>query len=95
MIVAHFRLQHEKMRQLEYEKAHTLKLMLEKERRYVESLRSKLAKNKDPGTESIIQQDLLGAERRVQTLQQQLEQEVEFLHIYSNTDFPFFMLYSY
>lgn len=66
---------HEKMRQLEYEKAHTLKLMLEKERRYVESLRSKLAKNKDPGTESIIQQDLLGAERRVQTLQQQLEQE--------------------
>ena len=73
-----FPLQHEKKRQLEYQKAHTLKLMLENEQRYVESLRSKLAKSKDPGTESIIQQDLVGDERRVHTLQHQLEQEVEF-----------------
>ncbi|BES88384.1 Regulator of G protein signalling-like domain [Nesidiocoris tenuis] len=65
----------EKLRQFEYQKAHTLKLMLEKEQRYVESLRSKRAKCNDSGTEARILQDLQGAERRILTLQTQLEQE--------------------
>lgn len=71
--------QNEKMRQFEYQRAHTLKLMLEKEQRYVESLRSKRAKCNDSGTEAKILQDLVGAERRISTLQSQLEQEVSFL----------------
>lgn len=50
--------------------------MLEKEQRYVESLRSKRAKCNDSGTEARILQDLQGAERRILTLQTQLEQEV-------------------
>ncbi|KAF6215351.1 hypothetical protein GE061_010103 [Apolygus lucorum] len=65
----------EKMRQFEYQRAHTLKLMLEKEQRNVESLRSKRAKCSDSGTEAKILQDLHGAERRISTLMSQLEQE--------------------
>lgn len=60
--------QHEKMRQLECQRVHTLRLMLEKEQRFVEALRSELAKNNEPK----LQQQLAGAERRVQTVQQQL-----------------------
>ncbi|XP_014249554.1 rho guanine nucleotide exchange factor 11 isoform X3 [Cimex lectularius] len=66
---------HEKLRQLEHQKTHTLNLMLEKEQRYVDSLRSQLAKGNDSGLESKLQKTLIGAERRVQTLLQQLEQE--------------------
>ncbi|KAK9511028.1 hypothetical protein O3M35_005678 [Rhynocoris fuscipes] len=67
---------HEKLRLLEYQRAHTLKLMLEKEQTYVESLRSKLARCTTPNIESKIQQDLVGAEKRVHKLQMELEQEV-------------------
>lgn len=42
--------------------------MLEKEQRYVDALRSELAKNNNPKA----QQELVGAERRVRTLQEQL-----------------------
>uniref|UniRef100_A0A1B6C0U4 Rho guanine nucleotide exchange factor 12 n=1 Tax=Clastoptera arizonana TaxID=38151 RepID=A0A1B6C0U4_9HEMI len=58
----------EKKRQMEYQRAHTLNLMLEKEQRFVEALRSELVKNNDPK----LQEQLVGAERRVQTVQQQL-----------------------
>lgn len=47
---------------------HTLQLMLEKEQRFVECLRSDLAKGNDVKK----QEQLAGAERRVHTLQQQL-----------------------
>ena len=62
-------MQHEKLRQLESQRVHTLRLMLEKEQRYVDSLRSEIAKSNDTKR----QQQLNGAERRVQTLQKQLE----------------------
>ncbi|XP_073986570.1 rho guanine nucleotide exchange factor 2 isoform X3 [Rhodnius prolixus] len=65
----------EKLRQFEHQRANTLKLMLEKEQTYVDSLRSKLAKCSDTSVESKITQDLLGAERRVNQLQMELEQE--------------------
>ncbi|XP_054285231.1 rho guanine nucleotide exchange factor 12 [Macrosteles quadrilineatus] len=58
----------EKKRQVEYERVHTLQLMLEKEQRFVDGLRSELAKTNDIKK----QEQLAGAERRVQTLQQQL-----------------------
>ncbi|KAG8266957.1 Rho guanyl-nucleotide exchange factor activity protein [Homalodisca vitripennis] len=58
----------EKKRQVEFERVHTLQLMLEKEQRFVECLRSELAKSNDVKK----QEQLVGAERRVQTLQQQL-----------------------
>lgn len=61
-------LQGEKRRQVENERVHTLQLMLEKEQRFVESLRSELAKSNDTKK----QEQLAGAERRVQTLQTQL-----------------------
>lgn len=63
-----FCLQGEKRRQVENERVHTLQLMLEKEQRFVESLRSELAKSNDTKK----QEQLAGAERRVQTLQTQL-----------------------
>ncbi|XP_063236975.1 rho guanine nucleotide exchange factor 11-like isoform X2 [Bacillus rossius redtenbacheri] len=59
---------HEKMRQLECQRVHTIRLMLEKERRYVDALRSELARCNQPR----LQQELAGAERRVNTLQEQL-----------------------
>lgn len=55
--------------------------MLEKEQTYVDSLRSKLAKCSDTSVESKITQDLLGAERRVNQLQMELEQEVKSFEI--------------
>jgi hypothetical protein len=61
-------LQHEKRRQLECQRLQTLRLMLEKEQRYVEALRSELAKSDEPK----VLQELAGAERRVRTLQDQL-----------------------
>jgi len=64
----HRMLQHEKLRQLECQRVHTLRLMLEKEQRFVEALRSELAKSNEPK----ILQELAGAERRVRTLQDQL-----------------------
>jgi hypothetical protein len=60
--------QHEKLRQLECQRVHTLRLMLEKEQRYVDALRSELAKS----NERKLHQELTGAERRVRTLQDQL-----------------------
>jgi hypothetical protein len=42
--------------------------MLEKEQRYVDALRSELAKSNEPK----LHQELMGAERRVRTLQDQL-----------------------
>jgi hypothetical protein len=42
--------------------------MLEKEQRYVDALRSELAKSNEPK----LHQELTGAERRVRTLQDQL-----------------------
>jgi hypothetical protein len=64
----HRMLQHEKRRQLECQRLHTLRLMLEKEQRFVEALQSELAKSNEP----TLLQHLAGAERRVQTLQDQL-----------------------
>lgn len=75
-------LQFEKKRQMEFQRVHTLNLMLEKEQRFVEALRSELAKSND----SKLQEQLVGAERRVQTVQQQLlnlsnaESEVSHVH---------------
>ncbi|PSN51924.1 hypothetical protein C0J52_06309 [Blattella germanica] len=59
---------HEKLRQFECHKVHTLRLMLEKEQRYVDALRSEIAKSNEPR----LLQELTGAERRVRTLQDQL-----------------------
>jgi len=81
--VVHRMLQHEKLRQLECQRVHTLRLMLEKEQRFVEALRSELAKSNEPK----LLQELSGAERRVRTLQDQLvnltmhaEHEVGYSH---------------
>ncbi|XP_033211602.1 rho guanine nucleotide exchange factor 12 isoform X2 [Belonocnema kinseyi] len=65
---------HEKKRQLETERVHTIQLMLEKEQSYVEMLRSELAKLGAGNTNSIasLQTDLTGAERRVRVLQERL-----------------------
>jgi hypothetical protein len=65
-------LQHEKLRQLECQREQTFRLMLEKEQRYAEALRSELAKCTDPSNEQQISRDLMGAERRIRTLQEQL-----------------------
>ena len=46
--------------------------MLEKEQRYAEALRSELAKCTDPSNEQQILRDLTGADRRIRTLQEQL-----------------------
>ncbi|XP_026671455.1 rho guanine nucleotide exchange factor 12 isoform X6 [Ceratina calcarata] len=66
---------HEKLRQLETERAHTFQLMLEKEQSYVDKLRSELAKA-STGSSNVnvvaVQAELAGAERRVRTLQEQL-----------------------
>ncbi|KAG8222209.1 hypothetical protein J437_LFUL001301 [Ladona fulva] len=59
---------HEKKRQLEHQRVTTFQLMLEKERCYVDRLRSELARSNDPKKT----QELANAERRVRTLQQQL-----------------------
>lgn len=59
---------HEQQRQVECQRVHTLRLMLEKEQRFVEALRSELAKSNEPK----VHQELAGAERRVRTLQDQL-----------------------
>jgi len=64
----HRMLQHEKKRQMECQRVHTLRLMLEKEQRYVEALRSEIARSDEPK----VLQELAGAERRVRTLQDQL-----------------------
>uniref|UniRef100_A0A8D9EQ02 Rho guanine nucleotide exchange factor 12 n=1 Tax=Cacopsylla melanoneura TaxID=428564 RepID=A0A8D9EQ02_9HEMI len=58
----------EKLRQLENQRVHTFRLMLEKELRYVEALRSEIAKGPEPEKH----QELCNAERRVRTLQEQL-----------------------
>ncbi|XP_066992612.2 rho guanine nucleotide exchange factor 12 isoform X3 [Anabrus simplex] len=57
-----------KQRQLECQRVHTLRLMLEKEQRYVESLRSQMAKSND----TKLLQELSGAERRVRTLEEEV-----------------------
>ena len=64
--------QHEKLRQLECQREQTFRLMLEKEQRYAEALRSELAKCTDASNEQQILRDLTGAERRIRTLQEQL-----------------------
>ncbi|KAK6619066.1 hypothetical protein RUM44_003448 [Polyplax serrata] len=63
----------DKLRQLESQRVHTFRLMLEKEQLYVDALRSELAKCIDSQSESKIQQELNGATRRVSTLQEQLK----------------------
>ncbi|CAH0393752.1 unnamed protein product [Bemisia tabaci] len=50
----------EKQRQVECQRVHTLRLMLEKEQRYVEALRSELAKCSDPSSEPKIVHELQG-----------------------------------
>ncbi|XP_035720374.1 uncharacterized protein LOC118440848 isoform X3 [Vespa mandarinia] len=66
----------EKKRQLETQRVHTFQLMLEKERSYVDKLRSELAKAGACGYNvnnvATLQSDLAGAERRVRTLQDRL-----------------------
>ncbi|XP_024942922.1 rho guanine nucleotide exchange factor 11 isoform X3 [Cephus cinctus] len=68
---------HEKKRQLETQRAHTFQLMLEKEKSYVENLRSELAKAGagagHVNNTATLQAELAGAERRVRTLQEQLD----------------------
>ncbi|KAF4529856.1 hypothetical protein B566_EDAN017677, partial [Ephemera danica] len=58
----------EKKRQMESQRKHTYRLMLEEEQRHIESLRYDLAKNNDIRTSH----ELAKAERRVRTLQEQL-----------------------
>ena len=67
-------MQHEKKRQLETERVHTIQLMLEKEQSYVDMLRSELAKLGAGNSNSIasLQTELTGAERRVRVLQERL-----------------------
>nr|XP_050855300.1 uncharacterized protein LOC127066076 isoform X3 [Vespula vulgaris] len=66
----------EKKRQLETQRVHTFQLMLEKERSYVDKLRSELAKagacGYNTNNVATLQNDLAGAERRVRTLQDRL-----------------------
>ncbi|XP_014614376.1 PREDICTED: uncharacterized protein LOC106792462 isoform X2 [Polistes canadensis] len=66
----------EKKRQLETQRVHTFQLMLEKERSYVDKLRSEIAKAGACGYNvnnvATLQSDLAGAERRVRTLQDRL-----------------------
>ncbi|XP_065207030.1 rho guanine nucleotide exchange factor 12 isoform X3 [Planococcus citri] len=64
---------HEKRRQLECQRLETFRLMVEKEQRYIEALRSELVKCTDPQSEKQISRDLIGAERRLKTLQDQLQ----------------------
>lgn len=74
----------EKKRQLQSERVHTYRLMLEKEQRYVEALRSELARCTDPGSEARFMQELTGAERRVQTLQEKLFSQTAKAHGHSH-----------
>ncbi|GLV42592.1 Rho guanine nucleotide exchange factor 2 [Carabus blaptoides fortunei] len=60
----------EKLRQFQKERVQTFRLMLEEEQRYVDSLRSELARC--PGDEKKLA-ELTNAERRVTTLQDQLQ----------------------
>ncbi|XP_043471753.1 rho guanine nucleotide exchange factor 11 isoform X2 [Leptopilina heterotoma] len=66
---------HEKKRELETAKVHTIQLMLEKEQSYVDKLRSELAKVGAGNSNSIasLQTELNGAERRVRVLQERLK----------------------
>ncbi|KAK3923698.1 Rho guanine nucleotide exchange factor 12, partial [Frankliniella fusca] len=75
----------EKKRQLQCERVHTYRLMLEKEQRYVEALRSELARCTDPASESKFVQELTGAERRVRTLQEKLFSQTAKAHTQSHS----------
>ncbi|KAE8746758.1 hypothetical protein FOCC_FOCC006506 [Frankliniella occidentalis] len=75
----------EKKRQLQCERVHTYRLMLEKEQRYVEALRSELARCTDPASEAKFVQELTGAERRVRTLQEKLFSQTTKAHSQSHS----------
>lgn len=62
------------MRHVELERWHTFKLMLEKEQRYVETLKKDLQKSTEMSNSDNykLKRELSGAERRVKTLQDQL-----------------------
>ncbi|VVC42474.1 Hypothetical protein CINCED_3A018960 [Cinara cedri] len=64
----------EQMRHVELERWHTFKLMLEKEQRYVETLKKDLQKSSEMSSSDNykLKRELSGAERRVKTLQDQL-----------------------
>ncbi|XP_034243741.1 rho guanine nucleotide exchange factor 12-like, partial [Thrips palmi] len=74
----------EKKRQLQCERVHTFRLMLEKEQRYVEALRSELARCTDPASEAKFVQELTGAERRVRTLQEKLFSQTTKAHSHNH-----------
>ena len=59
--------------------------MLEKEQRYVDALRSELARCTDPASETKIVQELTGAERRVRTLQEKLLSQNAKTHSHSHS----------
>jgi len=71
------------MRQLDNQRVHTIRLMLENEQRYVEKLRSDLARCTDQAAEAKINNDLCGAERRVRTLHEQLQNQTAKSHAHS------------
>lgn len=58
--------------------------MLEKEQRYVEALRSELARCTDPASEAKFVQELTGAERRVRTLQEKLFSQTTKAHSHNH-----------
>lgn len=60
--------------------------MLEKEQRYVDALRSELARCTDPAGEAKIVQELTGAERRVRTLQEKLLSQPAKAHSHSHNN---------
>lgn len=62
--------QNEKLRQIQKEREQTIRLMLEEEQRYVDALRSDLARS--PGDEKK-NAELTNAKRNVSTLQNQLQ----------------------
>ncbi|XP_075211643.1 rho guanine nucleotide exchange factor 2 isoform X3 [Lycorma delicatula] len=63
---------HKKQVELENERLQIVRVMLEHEQNYMEALRSNLARCTDSSQEVNLMQQLSGAERRVQTLQQQI-----------------------
>ncbi len=66
--------QNDALRALADEKAHTIRLMLEQERRHAEGLRQALASSPAlAASPSARQAELCAAERRMATLQEQLD----------------------
>lgn len=59
--------------------------MIEKEQRYVEALRSELARCTDPANEEKFVLELTNAERRVRTLQEQLFSQTAKAHSHGRT----------